>query len=412
MALIAGGTPARATAGSVGDPVGDVQVEEVGPALEVGQGQAVAVGAVGQVGVQLVGAGEAVEHVGEVAAGLLVLPLAGEEDGDVDPVDELGGTDRAEPVGVVIGLGLEAGHQVEVLGAQGLVAVAVRVALVDLLVDVVGPVGGGVVADVAGPLGREPAVEDAAGVADAGVGIVDDRHRADGREVGGLGRRHEELGDAGIGDADHPDLVAGDPVLGGDGLDGVVAVGHLWALEEREGPARAAGAPQVHADGGVAEGIGQLQLGGRAGGVGGGVARHVDHRGVGPVGRDVVSREGREADHGGEGGAVPHLQVVDAFDQLLVLEERAGWCLVPGQHRDRLTGLDLVTGAGHHPVALAARDPAEGEQALVVDGARRRLGAERGEPGVDHLPIGVDQPQIGPRCRVLDHDRLDARPER
>ena len=356
-------------------------------------------GAVGQVGVELVGPREPVEHVGEVAAGLLVLPLAGEEHRHLDAVDQRGRADRAEAGLVVVGLGLEAAHEVQVLGAQALIGVAVGVALVDLLVDVVGAVGARVVADVAGPLGRESTVEDPAGVPDAGVGLVDYRHRADGGQVGRLGGGHEELGDAGVGDPDHPDLAIGHPVLSGDGLDGVVAVGHLGTLEERQGPARAAGTPQVHPYGGVAQGIGQLQLGGWAGGVGRRVARHGDHGGIRAVGGDVVAWERREADHGGQGRAVPHLEVVDALDQFLALEQGGRGRLVAGQDVDRLADLEVGALAGHHAVTLTGRHPTEGQQSLVVDRARGGPGPEGGEPGLDGLPVAVDQPRARSRAR-------------
>ena len=58
----------------------------------------------------------------------------------------------------------------------------------------------------------------------------------------------EELADAAVGDAHHPDLVVGDPRLPGDRLDDVVAVEVLQRLEEVERAARAARAAHVDVD--------------------------------------------------------------------------------------------------------------------------------------------------------------------
>src|SRR5690606_16525832 len=106
---------------------------------------------------------------------------------------------------------------------------------------------------VGGPGQGEAVVEDAARVERAAEHVVEDRQRGDGGQVGRLGLSDVELADAGVGDAHHAD-VAG-PRLGGDRLDDVVAVEALEVLEEVEGAARAAAAPDVDPDVGVAEGV-------------------------------------------------------------------------------------------------------------------------------------------------------------
>ena len=72
----------------------DVDLQELDPAVEDRGIERVGVGAVGHREPHLVGAGEVVEHVGEVRAGLLVLPRAGKEDRHVDAVHEQLGRER------------------------------------------------------------------------------------------------------------------------------------------------------------------------------------------------------------------------------------------------------------------------------------------------------------------------------
>ena len=112
---------------------------------------------------------------------------------------------------------------------------------------------------------------------------------------------------------------------------------------------------------------------------------------------------------GGDRRAVPHLDVVDALDQLLVVEERLLRDVVAGQHRDGLADRGLGLGAAHHPVALAGHDPPEAEEALVVDRADVALVAQGGEEGLHHPVVTVHQPQLAARVGPVDHDVLDAR---
>ena len=200
--------------------------------------------------------GELVGEVGAVAAGLLVGPLAGEEDRHVDLVDE---GDRRERVGdlrAVVAVALDLAEQVDSLGVQVLVGGADRVAVLDPLIGpglAAGRRGGQRVVDaVLGPGEGEAGVEDAARV-ERRLGVVDHRERGDRGEAGRPGGADEELADPAVGDARHRHLVVEDPGLAGDRLDRVVAVEALERLEVVEGAARAAGAAHVDVDDGEAE---------------------------------------------------------------------------------------------------------------------------------------------------------------
>ena len=98
-----------------------------------------------------------------------------------------------------------------------------------------------------GPLEGETGVEDAARV-EGRLGAVDHRQRRDRCEAGRVRGGGEELADAAVGDAHHPDLAVRHPGLPRDRLDDVVAVERLERLEEVEGSAGAAGAPHVDVD--------------------------------------------------------------------------------------------------------------------------------------------------------------------
>ena len=101
--------------------------------MVVGVGvERVDVGAVGEREPLLLGAGEVLDQIGAMTAGLLVLELAGHEHGHVDLVDE---RDRVQLVGdlrLVMGVGADLGHQVGGLAMQDLVGLAGRVAVLDL----------------------------------------------------------------------------------------------------------------------------------------------------------------------------------------------------------------------------------------------------------------------------------------
>ena len=79
--------------GDVRDAVTDVEVEELGPALQLCE-QRLDVGAVREHEVLVGRRRELVEHVGRLPAHLLVLPRAAEEDGHVDLVHERDGRER------------------------------------------------------------------------------------------------------------------------------------------------------------------------------------------------------------------------------------------------------------------------------------------------------------------------------
>ena len=92
--------------------LGDVELQEVVPAVERLRVERVDVGAVGEREPLLVRAGEVLGERRAVAAGLLVLPLAGHEDRHLDLVDE---RDRGERVGDlrdVVGVGADLRQQV------------------------------------------------------------------------------------------------------------------------------------------------------------------------------------------------------------------------------------------------------------------------------------------------------------
>ena len=166
--------------------------------------------------------------------------------------------------------------------------------------------GAGVGLAVLGPLEREAVVEDAARV-QRGVGVVEHRERRDRGEVRRARLRDEQLRDAGIRDADHADLAVRDPRLRGDGLDHVVAVERLQGLEVVQRAAGAAGAAEVHADGGEAEELRDRRRRLATARVRRVVARVLDHGGVGAR----VDRAG-QGDVDGQQGAVARLQVAVA----------------------------------------------------------------------------------------------------
>ena len=240
--------------GDVGELPGDVEVEERLPLGEVDRRVAVGVGTVHGGEVRDRGSGEAVEQEREPAAGLLVLEGAGQEDRDVDLVDEQRRVEWVGHLRRVVALGTGLGGDVDVLATEQLVVGAGRVAGVDAGLLPALAVGLGLLADVLGPRSGEADVEDPAGGQGAPDGVVDDRQRSDRGQRRRVGRGDEQLGDSRVGEPDHADVVVLDPGLGRDGLDDVVAVGELERLEEVVGPAGAPRAPDVHRDDGVAHG--------------------------------------------------------------------------------------------------------------------------------------------------------------
>ena len=136
------------------------------------------------------------EEVREVAAGLLVLPVAGEVHGHVDLVDEVLGREReADRVGPVV-LGLDLLEDVGRLAVQRLVREAGLVARLDAIGRPRLATAGrrlGVVLAILGPRDREAGVEHAARIERAPDRVVDHRQRRDRREVRRAELRHEQL---------------------------------------------------------------------------------------------------------------------------------------------------------------------------------------------------------------------------
>ena len=348
---------------------------------------------------------ELVEHVGELGAGLLVLPGAGEVHGHVDlahQLREVAGVGVLRPVDERLAELLE----VDVLLAQPLVLGADRVAVVDALLDPGGAAGRRLPVALGEPLAGEAAVVDAAGPL-LQPRVLDHREGGDGREVRRLGRRRVELGDARVGQADHAGLVVQDPVLAGDRLDDVVAVGLLGGVEHVEHAARAARAAHVDADGGVAEQAGDEGAGLGGIGVRRAVARVLDDGRVralvGRAGQAHVDAELLAVAHGdvAEPGLVGALGTDVA---LLEVVERRARVVVQGM--DPELPRDL-----HRPGVLVADGVHAGAEAVALTGgqrlARARLvRAERrwevGEVGLavlvgleddEPLPALVDQGQ-------------------
>ncbi len=289
--------------------MGHVQLQEVVEAIERRRIQRVDVRAVGEREPLLGGAREVLCQIGAVPAGLLVLPLAGHERRHLDVLDERDRIERVGDLRVVGRVGFDLVEQVGGLAVQRLVGLAGFVAFFDLLRRPCLPVSGagrfGVLLALLGPFDREAGVEDAARV-ERGRCRIDHRQRRDRREAGGLGLGREQLADAAVGDAEHPDLAALHPRLVGDRFDHVVAVEVLQLFEEVKSAAGAPGAAHVHVDDREAHQVGEDRdavFG--PGGVGVAVARVLDQRRVGrrvAGRRHAGDRQGREVEHGRHAG--------------------------------------------------------------------------------------------------------------
>ena len=247
------------------------------------------------------------QHRREVAAGLLVLPGAGDEHRHLDLVDERDRrqrvAERVRVVRVVVDL-LRPGR-----GSAGAATGCRRTSCRRRRRDPSStswPYGLRVVHALLRPVDGEAGVEDAARVERAAEAVVEHRQRRDAVQAGRLRGGDEQLADARVADAHHADLVVHHPRLGGDGLDHVVAVERLHGLEEAERAAAAAGAAHVHAHVGEAlRGVQRGQVG--AVGVAGLVAAVLDDGGVGAV----VGRAGQD-DVGAQRGAVAGGDVAEA----------------------------------------------------------------------------------------------------
>ncbi len=372
--------------------MGDVQLEEVVPPVEGLRVQRVDVGAVGEGEPLLLGAGEVPHQRRAVPAGLLVLPLAGQEHRHLDLVDE---RDRVERVGGlrdVVLVGLDLRQQVDRLAVQRLVRQAGLVAVLDPLPGprlTTGRAGRQrVVHPLLRPREREAGVEDAARE-ERGRHRVDRRQRRDRGQVRRVQLRGEQLADRAVGDAHHADPVPLDPRLAGDRLDHVVRVEVLQRLEEVVGPARAAGAAHAHVDDGEAHQVGQggdavlrpLRGGGAVAGV-------LDQR---RVRRQVVHAEVGQLDARGQAGQIG----------------RAGRRV----HRDRQLGAvpggEVAVAVAGDRLVVDRRVPLVGVLGSAPSPARRRHRRRRGAPGSRRPAPGRGTarhprrppPRWRPRCR-------------
>ena len=111
--------------------------------------------------------------------------------------------------------------------------------------------GLGIVDAAPDPSGGESVVVDATGVP-GGEEVVGRAHGRDGGQVRRVGTCGWQLGQAGVADPDHPNLVVGHPVLMGHNLHCVIGVVVGGVPEEVVGATRAAGPPHLEADGGEA----------------------------------------------------------------------------------------------------------------------------------------------------------------
>ncbi len=346
--------------------------------------------------VEVIGAGEPIEHVGEVPAGLLVLPGAGQEHRHLDVGEQRSDVGLVGDVAVVRVV-TDLRFQPRVLQPQQLVLAARLVTVVDQRLRPLLAERGGLDVALLRPLEGEAVVEDAARVQRVQRRGVDDAERCDRQQARRLGGGDVQLADPRVGDSDHPDLVALHPRLGGDRLDGVVAVGGLDRLEVVERPAAAPAAAHVHADPGVAE---RGDEGGEPDAGAGRVARVVG--GVLDDGRErPVGNVARKHHVDAQRRAVAHGQVAVSGLDLLVVEERLWWWLVEagdldvgGRRAARVLDLDRVR---------AGLDVAEQQRSREVD-----------VPLGDHGVATDEQPGVGSGRGIEDgdlpragtHDRL------
>ena len=250
-------------------------------------------------------------------------------------------------------------------------------------------------------------------VARAGVDVVGDRHRGDGRQVRGPRARDEELRDAGEGDAAHSDLAALDPALRAHGLHRVVAIEGRGVVEEVERAAGAARAAHLDAHHGEADQrCDQRAHRGRGGGrerVGRGAtaAEGVDHRleqvvrggrlvaGVLDDRREGPVRQGLALGqaHGHRDlHAVAHAHVVEALLELLALVERRS--RIGARAKD--PECPRALGPGAHDVPGSGLQLAEDLAAEGVGGA-----------GVDHAAV-PDELEVLPLLRAEHVGLVDA----
>ena len=349
------------------DLLGHVELQELEVATDHGRRQRLGVQSVHHRHVEVRRAGELVEHRREVAAGLLVLPSAGEEDRHRDLVDEGDRRERVAELRRVVRVVVDLFHQVRVLQSQLLVLGAHGVAGVGSRLRPLLTERLRLVDPLLRPRDCESGVEDAARIQGRPVAVVEHRQRRDRVETRWLRCGDEQLGDAGIRDADHSDLVVEHPRLGCDGFDRVVPVEALDGLEEA---VRAtAAARSAHVDPDVGEAHRRVDLG-QLGtvGIAGLVAAVLDDRRV----RALVRGSG-ENHVGAQCCAISGGDVAEpALGELRLAGVEVGRG-IDGRIRDRDRVADC--GAAADGVPVAGFELAEQQRALLVDGALGYLGA-------------------------------------
>ena len=384
---------ARAAGGTDGIRLRHVEVEELDPLREHRGRERVLVHAVHQGDLHRDVGREVADHVREVAAGLLVLPGAGEEHRHVDVVDERRRRERVGRRAAAVGVGPDLAEHAgslqpeRLVGAARLVTGRDALARPPLAASRAGR-GSGIGLAVLRPPEREAVVEDAPGI-QRGVGVVEHRERRDRGQVRRARVRDEQLGDARERDAHHADGAVEDPRLRGDGLDHVVPVERLELLEVVVRAAGAAGAAEVHAHGGEAEQLRDPRRRLRRVGVRRVVPGVLDHGGVGPTTRGSGQRDvDRQLGAVARGQvAVPRAEVLARVERL---RRRVGGAR--HRHRRRLGVPDA------DDVARARAHVAEEHAAGGVDRARRDLPA-----------VGRPEHRGGAGRGSGDRDLLDAR---
>ncbi len=293
------------------------------------------------------------------------------------------GRRRPRGVGGELGVDLVVGPGLPDVGDRG------RRALRDGVVVIDGG-GLGVVDARVDPTGGEPVVVDAAGVPGREE-VVGRAHGRDGRQIRRVGAGGRELGEARVADADHADLVVGDPRLVGDDLHRVVRVVVRRVTEEVEGASRAAGPAHLEADRGEAG-----EAGDDGPDVGGAVRQEI---GV-PTGRGRAGDAEDAVDQRGDGVRRPGGVVARVLHHRGAGAGRRTGDAVGITHRgrqlDAVTHRDVVEPLVHRLVRVEGRI-GRGVVARRQDGERRAL-----------LARGVIEPPVArPRLQVADDERAE-----
>ena len=264
------------------------------------------------------------------------------------------------------------------------------------------------------PARGEPVVVDTPGVPGR-VQVVGGAQRCDGGQVRRPGSRHDELGESGVRDADHADLVVQHPRLRPHGLDDVVAVVVRREAEQVEGSSRAAGAPHLETHGGEAEercegraddrrGVGEervvrrllpFQRVDQAVGSGHVVAGVLDHRRERAVGLGLARREA----HGrSQEDPVAHAQVVEPCVKVLGRIERRVGARGGGQHRELAGAGGARPGALLETEARPRGEVAHDEAAEPVHHTGPDGGPGRVDDGEVHARRGADDVRLADRA--------------